>query len=146
MPTAARLTGAIMFGIASWIYIELSTPYFPEAQLPPYWSYMPFLVGVVLGWTFAGSRAGNGYPTAFANGLTTGFGILFWAYFIMSFLDMIERSLRRDYAGPFEAILSVFDIMINWVEIFFIPSLLTTFAIVCVIAGFFVEFIGRRYS
>ena len=42
MPTAARLTGAIMFGIASWIYIELSTPYFPEAQLPPYWSYMPF--------------------------------------------------------------------------------------------------------
>jgi len=146
MPTAARLTAAIFFTLVGLAFAFQASQYFPEAKEPDYWFYLNGAAGAILGWVVCGTRAGSGYPNGIANGVTTGVGMLFWVYFIMSFHDMIKKSLRKSYDGPVEAVVNVFEIMLDWGKVFFIPELGLLMLAGCVVAGFITEFIGKRFS
>ena len=101
MPTAARMTAAILFGVLALAFAFAASPYFPEAQQPSYWFPLNAAVGAVCGWILCGKRAGAGYQTSFANGITTGVGILFWVFFLISFADMVKKSQKTDiYIQP----------------------------------------------
>ena len=146
MPTAARLTAAIFFGIVGYLFAQMASPYFPEAREPFYWYPLNVGVGAVVGWIVCGSRAGSGYSNALANGLTTGVGMLFWVYFLFCFHEMIRKSLRKSYDGPIEAVVNVFQLMLEWGEKFMIAELGILMAVGSVVAALITEFVGRRYS
>ena len=144
MPTAARMTAAILFGVLALAFAFAASPYFPEAQQPSYWFLLNAAVGAVCGWILCGKRAGAGYQTSFANGITTGVGILFWVFFLISFADMVKKSLRRSYDGPIEALINVFQIMLDWGKVFMILDLGILMLAGSLIAGFITEYVDKR--
>lgn len=146
MPTFARLTGAILFGLLALYFAYSASPYFPEAQQPSYWYLLTGGVGVLCGWILVGTRAGAGYPSGIGAGITGGVAILFWVFFLMSFSDMIEKSLRKSYDGPIEAVINVFQLMVDWFMVFAVVELGVLMAVGSVVGGFITEFVGKRWS
>lgn len=144
MPTAARLTAAILFGVLALVFAYMASPYFPEAQQPDYWYPLNAAVGVIAGWMLCGMRAGSGYRTSFANGITAGAGVLFWVYFLMSFADMVKKSLRKSYDGPIEALINVFQIMLDWGREFMILDLGILMLVGSIVAGLITEYVDKR--
>jgi len=146
MPTFARLTGAICFGLLAVYFAYSASPYFPEAKQPYFWFPLNAAVGVVCGWIIAGARPGRGYLTGIGAGITTGFAVIFWVFFLMSFYDMIKKSLRKSYDGPIEAVINVFQLMVDWLQVFAVADLGLLMLIGSAVAGFLVEFVGKRWS
>ena len=144
MPTAARMTAAILFGLLGYAFAIQASPFFPEAKEPQYWLPLNIAAGVVVGWLVCGTKAGNGYRPGLANGLTTVVASLFAVFFIMSFVDMIKKSLRRSYDGPIEAVVNVFEIMLEWVPVFLVQDLGILIFGGAIMAGLITEFVGKR--
>ena len=146
MPTAARLTASICFGALGLAFAFLALAYFEEAQGPSYWFPLNGAVGIVVGWMIAGSRVGKGTGAAIGNGITAVMALLFWVFFLMSFADMIDKSMRNAYDGPVEAIVGVFEIMGVYAVQFVIVELGVLMLIGSIIAGLIVEFASSRWS
>ncbi|MEM6728829.1 MAG: TrgA family protein, partial [Pseudomonadota bacterium] len=71
MPTAGRVTAAILYaGLAFYVSLLVREIFLDERPLPtlPYWNAF---FGVILGWRLAGARAGGGLSAAIGYGITT---------------------------------------------------------------------------
>ncbi len=145
MPTAGRLTGAIVFALFGWYLAGISIPFFPESNAPDYLLPASAAIGVIIGWKLCGSRAGNGYNPAISIGLTCGFSLAFCLIFLVSFNQMISNSFRLRYDGPMEAIVDVFSLMMEFSVYFFDVTLIATVLIGGVVCSLITEFVGRRY-
>ena len=146
MPTAARLTGAILFGALAWYASGLIVPRFPEGTDLGYFVVVNTVIGVLCGWRLAGPRAGGGYVDAFGTGVTTTVALVLLALFTNSLVVMIENSLRKFYDTPVEAVVAIFELMLEHGQLMATPLILGTLAIGGVVAGLGTEFVGRRYS
>ncbi len=145
MPTAGRLAAALAFFIYGWYIGLLATPFFPEANPPNF--FIPLCVGIALfcGWVVVGSRSGRGYRAAVGNGLTGAFAFTLWLVFLMSFHNMIRKSLRRLYDGPMEGVVDIFKLMLEMGEDFFDINLIVSIVVGGVICGFVSEYFAQRY-
>jgi hypothetical protein len=137
---------AICFGALGVTFAVLATAYFPEAGHPSYWLPLNGAAGIVVGWMFAGARAGNGIGSAIGNGITTGVTVLFCVFFFLSFGDMIGKSMRNAYDGPVEAVVGVFTLMGEYAVQFAIVELGVVMLVGSIIAGILVEIVGSRWS
>ncbi len=145
MPTAGRLAAALAFFIYGW-YIPLqATPLFPEGNLPGYAVPLSIVVGILVGWMVVGSRAGRGYIAAIGNGLTGAAAYTLWMVFLISFYDMIRKSLRRLYDGPMDAITDVFNLMLKLGTDFYDINLIINVAAGGIICGLITEYFAKRY-
>jgi hypothetical protein len=145
MPTAGRLVGAILFAPLFWYVSTLILPLFLEGTEPPWYAELNALIGLLMGWIVAGSRAGDGYRAAIGYGVTTVFAVAFWSLFSHSFIEMIERSLDKRYKGPVEAVISIFELAIEQAQILAVPHVLWTAFIGGIIAALLTEYVGQRY-
>jgi hypothetical protein len=145
MPTAGRLAAALAFFIYGWYIGILATPFFPEANPPN--SFLPVCVVVALlcGWIIVGSRAGNGYLAAIGNGLTGAFAFTVWIMFLLSFYNMIRRALRNLYDGPMEAVVDVFNLMLEMGLDFFDVNLVLSILVGGILCAFVSEYFAKRY-
>jgi hypothetical protein len=145
MPTMGRLIGAVLFAPLGFYLATLAIPLFPEGTDPPYFIPIAALSGLLSGWIIAGSRAGDGYVAAIGYGLTAGAGMAFWALFSTSFVEMIERSLDKRYKGAMEAVVSVFELGMDYATVMNTSVLVTTILAGSIVAGVITEFFGRRF-
>ncbi len=145
MPTAGKLVAAILWGAMAWYVSELVKPAFPEGTSFGRFSEYNILIGLVVGWVVAGSRVGKGYVSAVGYGVTATVALMFWGLFIYSFVQMIKRSLRKLYDGATEAVISVFELSIEYAKLVFTSDVLVTLAVGAVIAGITTEYFGRRF-
>lgn len=145
MPTAGRLAAALAFFIVGWYVGIVAVPFFPEGNPPNWLIPLCMVIGVLTGWKVIGSRAGRGYNAAVGNGLTGAFAFSFWVMFLLAFADMIKQSLRRSYDGPMEAIVDIFNLMVEQGLDFLDPELIITVVAGGVICAVFAEFIAKRY-
>lgn len=145
MPTAGKLVAAILWGAMAWYVSELVKPSFPEGTSFGRFSEYNILIGAVVGWVVAGSRVGKGYVAAVGYGVTATVALMFWGLFIYSFVEMIKRSLRKLYDGATEAVISVFELGIEYAKLVATQEVLVTLAVAAVIAGIITEYFGRRF-
>lgn len=145
MPTAGRLTAAIAFAVIGGYIATLISPLFEEGKQPSWWYPLCVLTGVWAGWVVVGKRAGHGYPAGFGNGITGIVAQVFWILFIMAFADMINKSLRKAYDGPVEAVVSVFELMSELALAFWSPTLIAIMLGCGVAGGLFAEFFAKRF-
>ena len=112
MPTAARLVGAIAFAIVGFFIFNAMLPEYGDDTVPRF--LLPLCIGAGLwaGWVLCGKHA-HSVVSGIGTGLTAGIAQGFWILLIMSFVRMIEQSLRRRYDGPMEAVVDVFTIMFD---------------------------------
>jgi len=99
-----------------------------------------------VGWVFVGKRAGDTYAGALGYGMTGAVLLLVFGLFIHSFWEMIERSLRKQYKGPMEAITSVFELMFSNALILINPFVIGTLLLGSMLAALVIEWVGRHFE
>jgi len=65
--------------------------------------------------------------------------------FLFSFHEMVKKSLRKSYDGPVEAVVNVFEIMLEWAQVFAVQELGIVIAVGSALAGLITEFVGKRW-
>lgn len=146
MPTMGRLIGAILFAGLAWYTTLLIVPLFPEETYMGWFQEVNTVCGLVAGWKIAGPRAGTGYVAAFSYGLTALVVMIVMALFFNSSAVMIERSLRKLYDGPGDAVTDVFALLIEHGTMILTPEIIGTLLIGGFVGGLVTEFFGRRFS
>ena len=114
MPTAARLVAAVLLGIMGLIISDMIKTTMPDHTQFGYFSYVNIILGALCGWFVVGSRVGQGMVTAFSNGLTGMAALVFWGLFAQASNEMLRLAFLRRYDGPFEALVSIFQIMADF--------------------------------
>lgn len=145
MPTAGRLAGAIVFALFGWYIAGIAAPFFPEGRPPAALIPVSAFIGLLIGWMFVGTRAGNGYNAAIGIGLTAALLWSFWVLFLISFRQMIRNAMRRLYDGPMEALVDTFNLMMEQAIDFIDVQLIASVVIGGVVCAWITEYFGRRF-
>ena len=145
MPTAGKLVAAIMFAGLGALVTYLIIPLFPEGT--NFGWFMPgnALIGLMAGWIVAGSRAGKGYYSATGYGLTAMVSMVVWGLLIYSSIEMVERSIRKMYDGPVDAVVSVFELGVDYLRIIAVPEVIVFLVIGGIICGLVTDFFAQRF-
>ena len=146
MPTAAKLIASVVFAMTGFLGAEAF-----KLGMPPGMAFGPFsfviaAIGFLCGWRIAGRLAGFGYMSSVGYGLRTSITIVFWGLLLYSTERMIDRSLDMLYDGPVEAVLGVFQLMVELGEKVATPEVLTVLAVGGVFGGVAAEWASRRWK
>ena len=146
MPTAAKLVAAIFFAALGYITISLYIAHLPTGStLRVLYQSSPGF-GLVCGWLISGQRAGRGYADAVGTGVRSAFTTLVAVLLLHSLLQMLDFSMKRRFDGPMEAILAVFNYMVDYGTVALAGDVIGAIVIGGIIGGLLTEFAGRRWS
>lgn len=145
MPTAARLISALGLAVLAYLVGELVRPLMPEGTNFGYFTPINVCLGLVVGWTVMGKRAGRGLTAGITNGLTGMLALMFWALFVYGSELMFSRAMDNRYGGPFEAIMAIFELGFDYAVTIAVPNVLITLAVGGVLTGLAAEFAAKRY-
>lgn len=145
MPTAGKLVAAVMFAGLGALVTFLIIPLFPEGTDFEWFLPGNALIGMMAGWIVAGSRAGKGYRNALSYGLTAMVSMVAWALLIYSTIDMVERSLRKLYDGPVEAVVSIFELGVDYLRVAASLEVVLFLVIGSLICGLVTDFFAQRF-
>lgn len=147
MPTAAKAVAAVLFALVGYFAAQaVKMPgVMPEGTQFGWFSEITAGIGFLCGWIVMGGLVGRGYGEAAASGLRVSVTIVFWALLGFATYDMVMQSMKMIYDGPMEAVLDVFDIMLNYGKRLGTMQIIGTLAIGGVLAGCAAEWAGRRW-
>jgi hypothetical protein len=146
MPTAAKLVAGILWALLAWFVSNLIKPYFPEGSDLGLFAEVNAALGLLLGWTMAGPRAGQGgWSGAISFGFTTTVALVVTGVFMHSFAEMVRLSLRRLYEGPVEGLVAVFGLMAEYFTLMAKTDVMVTLLVGGIVAGLVTEWAGRRW-
>lgn len=143
MPTAARLSGAVLTAALAWLISDLVRPFLPEGTAFGWFNYVNAALGFIVGWRFTGRHAGKGKILAISSGVTAVFILSFWAIGLQALNEMLRLSLRGAYKGPFQALENMFGIALDYGAILLNPEVGVTFVVGGVFIALVVEAINR---
>ena len=145
MPTAARLAGAAMFVLLALVASSMMVPLFGDGAVPRQFHAINVFAALLAGWATLGSRAGQGITASFANAFTALGVFLFWMLFVHGFNEMIDRAFRKYYDGPLEAIVAVFERMIDIASRVLTVETVLLLVIGSLLASFAAEYAARHF-
>jgi hypothetical protein len=73
-----------------------------------WFNYVNALIGLCVGWSVMGKRAGRGIVAGINNGLTGTAVMMIWAIGVHACYEMFRLSMRNRYDGPMEAVTAIF--------------------------------------
>lgn len=146
MPTAARMAGAVVFGILAWFVSELVKPLMEEGTSFGLFSQYNAIIGILCGWVIMGPRASGGNKEAIGGGLTTSIALMFWGLVIYSIVEMITLSMRMHYDGPVEAVVGIFQLAIEYGVMIATPEVIGTMIVGGMLGGMLCGWVARRWS
>lgn len=145
MPTAAKLVAAVMFAIVGWIAANVYVPIIGEGVDVGFFRELTGLIGAVAGWKVMGPSVGQGYRAAIGSGIKTVVVLVFFALLLFSIYEMVLMSMKMRYEGPTDAVLDVFQMMMETGRKMLTPQILGVLLIGGAIAGMAAERAGRRW-
>ena len=145
MPTAARLVASILLAILAYILSDLIRPLMPEGTDFGWFNYVNTILGLFVGWTVIGSRAGRGFVPGINNGLT-GTAVLFlYGLGVHSSYEMFRLAMRNRYDGPMEALTAIFLIASEFGVMIATVPVLGTAAVGALIIGPAADFAAKMW-
>ncbi|WP_299638645.1 TrgA family protein [uncultured Ruegeria sp.] len=145
MPTASRLVAAVCLIVLAFLVSSMVIENGEEGKDYGYFTYVNMALGAICGWKIMGKRAGRGWTAGINNGLTGVASLVFWALFVQGCYRMFDLAMRNRYGGPFEAVMAIFSIGIDYGKQLIYPEILITFAIGAVVAGLATEQASRKW-
>ncbi|WP_170769547.1 TrgA family protein [Ruegeria lacuscaerulensis] len=145
MPTASRLVAATCLLVVAFLVSSMVIENGEEGKDYGWFTYVNMLLGVICGWKVMGKRAGRGWTAGVNNGLTGMAALVFWGLFVQGCNEMIRLAMRHRYDGPFEALLAIFQISVEFGQQLLAPEILWTLAIGALVAGLATEEASRRW-
>ncbi|CUH76813.1 TrgA family protein [Tropicibacter naphthalenivorans] len=145
MPTAAKLFSAICLVIVAYVTSEFVKAGMPASRDFGLFSEVNAAIGGLCGWFIVGPRAGRGVSAAIANGFTGTAAALFWCLFVQSANEMVDNSFDRKYRTVVDALMSVFEIAIDFSEKLVDPMVILTMLVGGIITGLIAEKVSRHW-
>ena len=145
MPDAARLVAALSLMVIAFVVTGQVIPLFPEGTNFGYFLYVNLAIGALSGWTVMGKRAGRGTTAAINNGVTGVEVMMFWGLFVQGVYEMFRLANRNRYAGPFEAVIAIFEIGVDYGIMILQVNIIITLLIGCVLSGLATEYAWRTW-
>lgn len=146
MPTASKLVAAIMFALLGFVAAQTFVKYLPEGTPLGSFREITAAIGFIVGWLYMGKLTRRGYREAINSGLVTAILLVFWALLAFSLYFMLKKSMRMMYDNPMEAVLGVFQLMLDYGKMLLVPDMLGVILLGGVIAGLITEWAGKRWS
>ncbi|WP_120635252.1 TrgA family protein [Ruegeria sp. EL01] len=145
MPSASRLVAAICLVAIAFLVSSMIIENGEEGKDYGYFTIVNIALGWICGWKIMGKRAGRGWTAGVNNGLTGVASLVFWALFVQGCYEMFRLAMRHRYDGPFEALLAIFKIGLEYGQLLLVPEILVTLGVGAVVAGLATEEAGRRW-
>ncbi|WP_037307216.1 TrgA family protein [Ruegeria halocynthiae] len=145
MPTAPRLVAALCLLVVAFLVSSMIISNGEEGKAYGWFTYVNMALGVICGWKIMGKRVGRGWVAAINNGLTGMVSLVFWGLFVQGAYEMFRQAMRHRYDGPFEALIAIFRIGVDYGQLLVVPEILWTLVIGALIAGLATEEAGRRW-
>jgi hypothetical protein len=145
MPDSAKLVAALFLGALGFVLSDMIKPLFEEDFIFGYFNYVNTLLGVFVGWTMVGRRAGRGITAAVNNGITGMVSLIFLGVFVQACNEMLRLALRSRYDSAFEALMAVVQIGLDY---FILMSTVPIWGVAIaggVVAGLITEVIWFRW-
>ncbi len=146
MPTAAKLTAAVVFAALGYGMSLLTALHLPQAEGQAIFRLICAILGGYAGWIVAGVLAGRGYAPAIGGGMRAAITMAFFALLLFSGREMIVRSLQHAYRGPAQAIDGMFGLIGGYMRVLIYPDMLLALLLGGAIGGLVVEWVARRWS
>jgi len=146
MPTAAKLFAAVFMGALAYASAHLIVPHLPEEMVIGWFQELTAVLGVLVGWRFLGRRMGGGLHSALGLGLSASLVLVLSALIVFSGNEMIERSLRKAYNTPVEALKDMMQIAIDDLAYLRPPEVLAMLIVGGMVVGVMTELVARRWS
>lgn len=137
--TATRVVAAVLLAITGWLVSQLVRPLMPPGTVFGLFDYVNAGLGLAVGWVVIGSRMGRGMSNAIGIGITGAFALLFWGIFLQSAREMFALANKRRYDGPMEALIGIFEIAIDYIQIAATPSVLGALTLCGVVTAVLAE-------
>ncbi|WP_083099473.1 TrgA family protein [Pseudophaeobacter leonis] len=145
MPTGARLTAALCLALLAFVVSGQVMPLVPEGTDFGYFTHVNIVLGLLTGWIFMGRRVGHGLVPAINHGLTGAAVMVLWALFIQGSWEMFRQAMRNRFDGPFEALLAILTISVDFFFVIAVPSVLISLAVGGCLAGLLAENAHKRW-
>lgn len=145
MPTTAKLVAAVAFALVGWLAANAHVPALGENAAVGRFREITALIGLVVGWRTMGALVGQSYADAVGSGLRTSVTLAFFALLLFSIWLMYGQTGRMAYDGPMEAVLGVFEFMLEQGRRMLVPGVLGVLVIGGALGGVLTEWASRRW-
>lgn len=145
MPTAAKLFAAFGLALTGFFVSEMIKLNMPEGTDFGMFSGVNVLIGSLIGWFVVGPRAGRGVTAGINNGVTAVLAFAFWALFVQACNDMLGHAMDGHYKGFTDAIVAIFEIMLEFSEQLWDMNILMTFFFGGILSGLAAEVVSRYW-
>lgn len=145
MPTAAKLVAAVCFAAVGWLAANAHIPALQAGAPIGAFREITALIGLIVGWTVMGGLVGKGYGEAAGSGLRTSVTLVFFALLGFSTYHMILQSTKMVYDGPMDAVLGIFDYMMENGAAMATVSVLGVLGIGGILGGVAAEWASRKW-
>lgn len=150
MPTATKLFSAVFFALLAGLAAHLFIPVLPEGTQTSLFRELSAGIGFFCGWFIMGRppvyTARRGMTEAINRGIVTSVAVLFWCLLLFSIYFMVRKSTRMMYDGPMDAVLGIFEMMLEYGALLRHPATPAVLLGGGVLGGIMAEWIGRRWS
>ena len=145
MPTAAKLVAALCLAALGYATSELIKTIMPASTDFGVFSIVNLVLGLAIGWLVVGTRAGRGMSAAISNGFTGMVFLVFWGLFIQGANEMTRLAMRHRYEGPFEAVVAIFELMVDYGQTILDLKVILLLLIGSIITGVLAEIAAQRW-
>lgn len=146
MPTAPKLFSAVLFALVAGLAAHLFIPVLPEGTQIKMFRELSAVIGFFCGWFIMGPATGRGMVEAINRGIVTSVSVLFWCLLLFSIYVMVRKSTRMMYDGPMDAVLGVFELMLEYGILLKHPATPAVLLAGGVLGGMMAEAVGRRWN
>jgi hypothetical protein len=144
MPTAAKLISALFFAALGWVLADVYVQFMDGGPNVGRLREICAVVGAVCGWRVMGTLVGDSMWLALGSGLRTSVTLAFFCFLGFSAYEMVLQSTKMVYEGPMEAVLGVFEIMVEYLAVAMTWEFVLTLVIGGMIGGWIAEWTHRQ--
>jgi hypothetical protein len=144
MPTAAKLISALFYALLGWVLADIYVPAMDGGPNVGRLREICALVGAICGWRVMGNLVGESMWLALGSGLRTSVTLAFFCFLGFSTYEMVLQSTKMVYDGPMEAVLGIFEIMVEYLAVAMIPGFVGTLIVGGMIGGLIGEWTHRQ--
>jgi hypothetical protein len=145
MPTAAKLVSAVLFALLGFFVADLYAQGITAGERTTWLHEGAAAISLICGWRVMGVLVGKGNSAAIGSGVRTALTAVVFTLLLFALYEMVVTSTKGRYDGPMEAVLAVFEIIVEKGRGLLTPEIIATLLVGGGLAGVAVEATSRRW-
>ncbi|MCU0800586.1 MAG: TrgA family protein [Rhodobacteraceae bacterium] len=145
MPTAAKLVSAVLFALLGFFVADLYAQGITTGERTTWLHEGAAVVSLICGWRVMGRLVGKGNSAAVGSGLRTALTALFFTLLFFAIYEMVVISTKGRYDGPMDAVLAIFEIMLEKGRGLLTPEIIGSILVGGALGGIAAEATSRRW-